>query len=239
METNCKSIRSMKLRDDSIVESLPYEKFMKYGPNALNDSELLAIIIRTGTRNKTPMDIAKEIIHFGNNQEKGLNVLNHISVKELREIEGIGEVKAVKIKCIAELSRRMSLDKGHANLDFSKPKTIADYYMQRLRHEERENVYLLSLNSKMMLLDEMILSVGTVDASLVSPREVFIHALRQKAVYVIIMHNHPAGNPAPSKADLQITKMIQKAGEVLNVELLDHIIIGDNCYTSFKEKNLL
>ena len=117
-------------------------------------------------------------------------------------------------------------------LDFSKPDTIADYYMEDMRHRRQEHMKLLMLNTRSKLIGESEISKGTINMSLVSPRELFVEALMKNAVYIILMHNHPSGDPSPSRADILVTRRVKEAGEILGIELLDHIIIGDNCYVS-------
>lgn len=211
---------------------LPYEKFMQYGPQVMSEAELLAIIIRTGTKEKNSLQIGEEILSL---RGEGILGLCNLTLGELRNVDGIGEVKAVKLKCIAELSRRIWICHTREKLDFSRPATVAAYYMETLRHASKEQVVLLSLNSKCELVKETVLSIGTVNASLVSPRELFLQALEDHAVTVILLHNHPSGDPTPSKDDYELTKRLRKAGELLQIPLLDHIIIGDQCYTSFLE----
>lgn len=207
---------------------------MKHGAASLTDAELLAIIIRTGTRNASALSIAKQLLdRFEQNRQ--LNSLHHITMQELMEIDGIGEVKAVKIKCIAELSTRMAKQHAAQTLDFRTPSSIADYYMEQLRHEEVEKVLLLLLDTKLHLMEEYLLSKGTVNASLLSTREVFRHALRAGACKIVLLHNHPSGNCNPSMEDLSITKKIIEAGKLMEIPLLDHLIVGDGCYLSLKE----
>ena len=233
------SLNNRLQENDNYRNSLPYERFMTFGPGSLTEEELLAIIIRTGTRTATPMEIAAKVLSIGGAREQGLNSLYHVSLQELMKIDGIGEVKAVKLKCLAELSRRMASDRTMKKLIFTEPETIAAHYMEQLCHEEKEQVLLISLNHRMKLVDETVISVGTVNSSLLSSRDIFIHALRQGAVNILILHNHPGGDPTPSGADLLITDKIRRAGQLLDIKLLDHIIIGDHSYVSFKEKKLL
>ena len=212
----------------------PYEKFIKHGAASLTDAELLAIIIRTGTRNASALSIAQQILdQFEQNRK--LNSLHHITMQELMEIDGIGEVKAVKIKCIAELSSRMAKQHAAQTLDFKTPSSIADYYMEQMRHEEVEKVLLLLLDTKLHLMEEYLLSKGTVNASLLSVREVFRHALKAGACKIVLLHNHPSGNCNPSMEDLSVTKKIMEAGKLMEIPLLDHLIVGDGCYLSLKE----
>ncbi len=220
-------------------DEMPYEKFLRLGAGALTEAELLAIIIRTGTPGHTSVEIGKQILDLPSVKEDGLNGLHHVTLKELMAIGGIGEVKAVKIKCIAELSMRMAMMTAKKELQFLHPSTVADYYMEKLRHELREQVLLLMLDNRNCLIGEELLSIGTVRSSLLSPREVFVTALKSQAVHIMLLHNHPSGEPAPSRMDLDVTEEIRQIGIMIDIPLIDHIIIGDNKYMSFKEAGLL
>ncbi|MCM1134678.1 MAG: DNA repair protein RadC [Clostridium sp.] len=218
---------------------LPYEKFLSLGAGALTEAELIAVILRTGTRNCSAVELAQKVLALAKGREQGLNGLHHISMEELMELPGIGEVKAVKIKCIAELAVRMARQRAALSLRFDAPSTVAGYYMEEMRHRESEMILLLLLDNKLNLIEESVISVGTVRASLLSAREVFIQAFRCRACHLMLLHNHPSGDPRPSKQDIAITQKIKKAGELMDIPLVDHIILGDNCYMSLKEEDLL
>lgn len=220
-------------------EEMPYEKFLRLGPGALSEAELLAIIIRTGTAEHSPIELGRKILELPSVKEKGLNGLHHVTLKELMDIKGIGQVKAVKLKCLAELSMRMAMTEAKKELQFRNPSSVAGYYMERMRHEKKERVLLLLLDHKACLVGEELVSVGTANASLLSPREVFITALKAEAGNIILLHNHPSGDPTPSGQDIQVTEDIKKIGDMIDIPLIDHIIIGDNKYTSFKEAGFL
>lgn len=147
-------------------------------------------------------------------------------------------MKAVQIKCIGELSKRIAQTTARKGLQFTKPWSIADYYMERLRHKEQEELICMMLDTKNHLLGEEMIFKGTVNASLVSPREVFLAAMSYHAVGILLVHNHPSGDPAPSQADLDFTQRILEAGELLGISLLDHIIIGDCRYLSFRQQGI-
>ncbi len=218
----------------------PYEKCLKNGPGALSDSELLAVILKNGVKGSSSIDLANEILNTAENTPyAGLLGLMHLSLKELMKIKGVGQVKAIQLKCIGELSKRIAATSASLHLSMSHPETIAQYYMEQLRHEEKEILILMMLDSGMHLLGEQVLSTGTVNASLVTPREVFLEALRYHAVSVVMIHNHPSGIPTPSDEDLQITERIYHTGEMLGIHLVDHIIIGDQRYVSFMEQGIL
>ena len=216
-------------------ENMPYEKFIRFGPDALTEGELLAIILRTGTHTRSALEIAEEILSLSDSPRTGLLGLYDVPLERLMQIKGVGEVKAVKIKCIAELAMRINITNAKSGLIISKPETIANYFMEKLRHQRKECVILACLDGKGQILKEILLSSGSVNMSLISPREVFLEALRNDAVNVILIHNHPSGDTSPSEADIQSTKRVFDMGQLLDVLLLDHIIIGDNCYFSFRE----
>lgn len=225
--------------DNDTLKNLPYEKFISFGPESLTDSELLAIIIRTGTPNMSAMELGEEVLKAAGKYGNGLLGLYQIPLNELMGVNGIGKVKAVKLKALAELCTRMAQTKAKGALSFTEPRSVADYYMERFRHEKVEHIMLLLLDAGLRLLDEQIISMGTANASLLSPREVYINAFRSQAAYIMLLHNHPGGNPHPSSNDINITNRISEIGKTIDVILLDHIIIGDNSYFSFKESNLI
>lgn len=218
----------------------PYEKCLREGTGALSDSELLAVILKNGIKGSSSIDLANEILAITEaSPYPGLLGLMHLTLKDLMKINGVGQVKAIQLKCIGELSKRIAASAARLNLCFGRPETIAQYYMEQLRHEEQEFMICMMLDSSMHLLGEQILTKGTVDATLITPREVFLEALRFRAVSLILIHNHPSGNPAPSDEDILITERIYRTGELIGIHLVDHIIIGDHRYISFKEQGIL
>lgn len=218
----------------------PYEKCLSQGAGALSDSELLAVILKTGTRGSSSLHLANEILKYlQNSSYPGLVGLHYISLEELTKIHGIGRVKAIQLKCIGELSKRIATASARSTLSFNNPVTIAQYYMERLRHEEQEHMICVMLDSKNHLLGEQVLTKGISNATLITPREVYLAALQYHAVNLILLHNHPSGDPTPSRCDLEVTERIFDAGEMLGIALLDHIIIGDHRYISFREQGLL
>ena len=216
----------------------PYEKCVSYGPEFLTDAELIACIIRSGTKEYTSVALADHLLDLRKGKE-GLKGLCSLSYEELIAVPGIGRVKAVQIQCIFELAKRMSRQEAKKTLYFKEPESIADYYMEDFRHKEQENILLLLLDNKSNLLGEKVLFTGTVNASIVSPREIYLEALKFHAVGIILLHNHPSGDPTPSDADRRITRKIRDAGSLLDIPLLDHIIIGDKKYVSFHEQGYL
>ncbi|MCH1983321.1 DNA repair protein RadC [Ruminococcus sp. OA3] len=220
------------------VESRPYEKFRLHGAQSLTDAELLAIILRSGTHGTSSIELAQHLLALSKGHE-GLLGLHHLSLAQLTEVKGIGDVKAVQIKCIGELSRRIAKGASSPFLDFKSPDTIADYYMEDLRHQEQEVLLCMMLDTKNHFLGDVQVSKGTVNASLISPREIFLSALQFHAVHIILVHNHPSGNPRPSNEDILITKRILEAGELLGIYLLDHIIIGDRRHISLCQEGMI
>ncbi len=215
----------------------PYEKCKTRGVTSLSDLELLAVLLRTGTRGESALTLAGQIL-YGQGDE-GLLRLHQLSLGELTQIKGIGEVKAIQILCLSELARRLSKAEEKEFLSFSSPETIANYYMEDMRHLKQEHLKLLLLDTKTRLIGEKDISIGTVNSALITPRELFIEALKMEAVAIILLHNHPSGDPSPSRDDEITTERILKAGELIGIELLDHIVIGSHCYVSFREKGLL
>lgn len=214
----------------------PYEKCLRFGAEYLSDAELLAVIIRTGTAGRKSVDVAQDLLSRG---EKSLLNLYRFSIRELKTIPGIGMVKAIQLKCLAEITKRMTKATRIREISLSSASSVAAYYMEELRHEDREKLILSMFDAQCVLLGDEVISVGTVNASLVSPREVFLRALMKQAVHIILLHNHPSGMPLPSTQDKLVTRRILEGGELLGIHLSDHIIIGDNQYFSFKEEHLL
>ena len=220
-------------------EQRPYEKCFTQGESALSDSELLAVILRSGTQGKNSLTLAQEILKvMEKSSYPGLTGLLHISVQDLMKINGIGQVKAVQLKCIGELSKRIARNAARPQLVMNSPDSIAAYYMEELRHEEQEVVICMMSDVKGHFLGDKILTRGTATGSMVTPREIYMEALRRHAVSLILIHNHPSGDPTPSPDDVQITTRIYQAGELIGIHLLDHIVIGDQKYCSFREEGL-
>ena len=216
----------------------PYEKCERFGPGALSDAELLAVIIRTGTKKERAVDLAIRILNRPG-AKKGLSALHYYSRQELQKIRGIGKVKAIQLCCVAELAKRMQSAVDAKKEVFRTPESIAKAYMERLRHCRTEQIILLMLDTKGRKIADEVISKGTVNMAVLEPREVLCVALRYEAVFLILLHNHPSGVPFPSTADIEVTRKLAKACEIVGLELRDHIVIGDNCYLSMMEKGFL
>lgn len=216
----------------------PYEKAKMYGVKVLSDSELLAIILRSGTKTQSSIDLANIVLNL-HPLHKGITGLNYLTREELVSINGIGDTKATMLLAIAELSHRMNSRITEKRVIFNNPVTIGEYYIRKCKFLTKEKTYLLMLSSSHELIKEIEISEGTVNQALLSPREVFIEALKYSAVNIILVHNHPSGNPEPSMADIKITKKIQNAGNMLDINLSDHIIVGNNKFVSMRERGII
>ncbi len=216
----------------------PYEKCLRNGPGVLSDAELLATLIRTGTAEKTAVEVATELLdRYG--RRNGLSCLMNLSSAQLKALPGIGPVKAVELMAAAELCRRISKSAGEKRLSMNSPSSIADYFMEEMCYLTHEEMHVAMFDTKNRLLHELTLSVGTVNASLVSPRELFLEALKHQAVYLVLLHNHPSGDPTPSQADISLTERLSRVGDLVHIPVMDHIVIGDHCYVSMREEGLM
>lgn len=219
------------------VAEQPYEKCLAYGAESLTDIELLAVILRTGSKGQNALELSRNVIQLQG--EMGILGLLHLTLPQLLAQKGIGRVKAVQIQCIGELSKRIWRKAASPETHkFHDARAVADYYMEEMRHLEQEELHVLFLNTKNVLLREQMMFKGTVNSAPIAPREVFLEALRYHAVKLILVHNHPSGDPTPSREDCLITARIREVGEILDIPLLDHVIIGDNSYISFKERGI-
>ena len=217
---------------------LPYEKCQRDGPGALSDAELLAVILRTGTRKQTSVEVAKTLLKkYGS--RAGLTCLMTLSGGELQKIDGIGPVKAVELLAVAELCRRIVRSSKRPSVSLRDPSSIAAYFMEDMCYLPQEEMRVAMFDTRNRLLHEMVLSMGTVNASLASPRELFLEALRYGAVYLVLLHNHPSGDPTPSEADIRLTTRMASAGDLLHIPVMDHIVIGDHSYYSMREEGHL
>ena len=214
----------------------PYEKFLLHGEESLSDAELLAIILKTGTKKANSLDIAREILRGNHN-----NLLNlyDLSYRDLMQFSGVGQIKAIQLKAVAELSRRIAKTNSGYQLKMDNPSSIADYYMEQLRHLKQEQLICAFFDSKNNFLGDVVISKGAVNYAYVSPRDIFRYAFDYEAVMLILLHNHPSGDATPSEDDIRITRRIEKGAQILELHLVDHIIIGDNKYYSFKENELI
>ena len=212
----------------------PQEKMLYAGAGGLSNSELLALIIRTGTGDKSAVRLADEVISYANDNTGGLG---SAEVKELTEIDGIGEAKACSIVAAMELSKRLiSGQQGAVRIRIRDSRQVAEILMEEMMYEKREFFMTLNLNSKLQVESKSVISIGSLDSAPVHPREVFGPAVRRGAAAVVVAHNHPSGDPTPSPQDIDVTNRLIKASEILGIRLLDHVIVGNGCFTSMKSE---
>lgn len=225
----------------------PRERLAAHGPGVLTDAELLALLLSTGTVRETALDLARRLLQRGAVQEvgdsepgvpaAGLRWLLQAPVEELAQQDGIGLAKAARVKAALELGRRLAAaDHLSSRPVIGSPADAAALLMERMRYLEKEHVQVVFLNTKNRVLGFDTVSVGGLSESVAHPREIFRSAIRRNAAAIILSHNHPSGDPAPSPEDLELTRRVRSAGEIVGIELLDHIIIGDNRYVSLRER---
>lgn len=210
---------------------MPRERLIKYGPDKLKDEELLAILLRTGPAGLGVMDLAKKIL----GEYKGTSLAN-ATVKDLMAVKGLAEAKACEIVACFELGRRLLKDKQVSLL--LKPKDVWDQ-CKDIRESKKEHFVVFYLDTQNQEIKREIISVGTLNASLIHPREVFEPAVKHLCSHIIVAHNHPSGSLEPSEEDISVTKRLGHSGKVLGIDILDHVIVTKTGYMSFKEKNLL
>ena len=214
----------------------PYEKAKLYGFGKLSCSELLAIIIKNGTHNENSLDIANRILLLVND----LSEMENLSLKDLQKIKGIGEVKSVQIKAIFELAKRINSPLNKDEIKLTKPKDIANLLMNEMKFEKQEKVKVLLLNTKNVLISMKDIVIGETNFAQVTPKQIFVEAIKMQVNKIILVHNHPSGDPTPSREDYELTNHIIRAGDLLGVRLLDHIVIGNNRYESiFSRRDFL
>lgn len=212
-------------------QNRPRERFLRHGPEALSDAELFAIILRTGSQNENVIEMSNRLI-----KEYSLNNLFDCSIKELQKIKGIGKAKAMQVLAMAELGKRYSQSNKPRKF-ISSAKTVFDLMNEKLKDEKQENFIVLHLNNRNYFIKEELITIGVLNASIIDAREVFKSAIRNSAARIILVHNHPSGDPHPSKEDMEVTKKLIDAGNLLGIKVLDHIIIGNNGYWSWREDN--
>lgn len=213
----------------------PRERLLKEGAEALSDIEILAILLRTGSREATALDLASMIMSRFENLRRLLGA----TVEELGEIKGVGPAKACQIKAALELGRRTAQYSDQPRRVIKTPDDAAALVMEEMRHFDREHFRAILLNTKNQVIGTDKVSVGTLNSSVVHPRELFRNAIKRGAASVILLHNHPSGDPTPSREDKDITHRVMEAGKIIGIEVLDHIIIGDNKFISLKAHGLI
>lgn len=213
----------------------PRERLLLQGSEALSTAELIALVIGTGRQGESAVTVADRLL----SRMGGLRELLDAQLSELRQIPGVGLAKAATIVAAIELGRRVHSSGGATLRKISSPEDAAGYLMERMRFLRKEHFVAIHLDTKHQILGDEIVSVGSLSASIVHPREIFKTALKRSAAAIICAHNHPSGDPAPSPEDIDVTERLVQAGWILGVEVLDHVIIGDKRYVSFRERGLL
>lgn len=217
-------------------EERPREKILAKGVLALSNAELLAILLRTGTKNDSVLRVAERLLK--KYEELGIGALSNLGPQELSTIKGIGLVKAVTVVAAIELGKRLN-GLSTERMIIRSPQDAVNLLMARLRYETREHFIVLLLSTKNHVLATPTISIGSLNASIVHPREVFREVINHSAASVILAHNHPSGDPTPSSEDIGLTRKLVDAGKILDIPVLDHIIIGNNKYVSLKEKGII
>ncbi|SFG76436.1 DNA replication and repair protein RadC [Desulfotomaculum arcticum] len=217
------------------VELRPRERLLKEGPQLLSDIELLAIMLRTGSTGLSAVELATVLLgRFG-----GLKQLLDVSTEELSEFKGMGPAKVAQIRAALELGRRVAMATAWDRPTIKSPENAAALVMEEMRHLDREHFWALLLNTKNQVLSREIVSIGTLNSSAIHPRELYKAAIRRSAAGVILVHNHPSGDPTPSQQDIDVTKRLIEAGNIIGINVLDHLVIGDNKFVSFKARGLM
>ena len=222
----------MKIKELPLSER-PYEKLEIYGAENLSNAELLAIIIKTGTKEQSSISTAQKILNLRKDENKdNLRFLQDISLEEFMQIKGIGRVKAIQLKAICELTKRISRPINTRKKTIKTPEDVAEILIPELRYEKRELVKVIILNSKNVILRIINIALGGANFACIEPKDVLAEAVKMQAPKIILVHNHPSGDASPSKGDYNVTDRIYEAADLMGIQLLDHIIIGDGTYQS-------
>jgi DNA repair protein RadC len=217
-------------------EERPREKLIQYGADTLSNTELLAILIGSGTKEVSAIMLANRILSL---EEEGISYLTNCLPEELSEIPGMGMAKSCQIIAAIELGKRIATKPKEKRINIKSPDEVASLFLEDMRYLKKEYFKVLLLNTKNEIIMVDNISIGSLNSSVVHPREVFSTAVRKSACSVIAVHNHPSGNPEPSQTDIDVTRRLVEAGELLGIKVLDHLIIGDGTYVSLKEKMLI
>lgn len=223
----------MKMKELPLSER-PYEKLEFYGAEKLSNAELLAIIIKTGTKEKSVVTIAHEVLNLQNGDN--LRFLQDLSIEDFMQIKGIGKVKAIQLKAVAELTKRIARPINN-KIKIKSAKDVADLLMPEMRYEKREIAKVILLNSKNIVQKIINISLGGANFACLEPKDVLSEALRMQAPKIILVHNHPSGDAAPSKSDFNLTERLYESAQIIGIDLLDHIVIGDGTYESILRKD--
>lgn len=212
----------------------PQEKLIYAGAKVLSNSELLALILRTGSTDRSAIQLAEDVIKYTTDN---IGDLGMAEVRELMDINGIGEAKACSIVAAMELSKRIKSDRmANSRHRLKDSREVADILMEELADEKKEYFLAINLNSKLQIESKSVVSIGSLDSAPVHPREVFAPAVRRGAAAVVVAHNHPSGDPSPSPQDIEVTKRLIEASGIIGIKLLDHVIVGNGSFISMKSE---
>lgn len=214
----------------------PREKLSMYGVDSLSNAELIGLVIQSGSKEESAVQLAQKIINLF---DEGIGGLCDVAIEELIRVKGVGLAKACQITAAVELGKRIGKRKKNILGEVCSPSKVAKFFESELRHVNREHFIAVFLNTKNMITSYDVISVGSLSASIVHPREVFNKAIKKSAASIILVHNHPSGVPTPSQEDIKITERLKKVGEVVGIRILDHLVVGDESYYSFKEMDLI
>lgn len=217
------------------LQARPRERFLKYPTDMIQTQELIAIMLRTGSKDESVIELSKKVLY----KYDDVRDLSHASIEDLIQIKGIGEQKAVTLMAAFELGRRAHVMHFERKVKLTSPEQIYLFLKDQVELKTQEHLIGLYLNTKGELIKKRILFIGTLNSSVIHPREIFKHAVLHSAASMVIVHNHPSGDPSPSNSDIEVTKIIHKNSMMMDIELLDHVIIGRNRYFSFKEKGII
>lgn len=218
------------------ISERPQEKLMTLGTSSLSNAELMAVIIRTGQGNDTAIELSRRVL---NKDKRGIGYLADASVKDLTEIKGIGDCKASQILAAIELGKRIKRIGVFHNVRVTSPDVIANMVMDEMKFLQKEHFNIVILDTKNQIISIENISIGTLNASIVHPRDVYKAAIQKNGNAIILLHNHPSGDVTPSGEDINITKRLVEAGNLIGIKVLDHLIIGNDVFLSMKEKNLM
>ncbi len=226
----------LKIKELPICER-PYEKMSESGAEYLSNAELLAIIIKTGTKAYTAVELAQMVLKLS--QDGRLSSLNNLSIEQLMKVKGIGRVKAIQIKAVLEFSKRIATSNGVVRQVVKSADDVSNLMMEEMRYLKKEMFKAILLDTKNKVLKIVSISTGSLNASIVHPREVFSEAVKCGCNSIIFVHNHPSGDPTPSNEDIRTTDRLVNAGDILGIKVLDHIVLGDGRYVSLKEQGFI
>lgn len=217
----------------------PYEKFELYGAENLTSSELLAIILRTGTKEMSCLEISRNLMQSENSTLEGFKLLDYLSLSELKKLPGIGRVKSIQIKALLEIAKRINKEESEIKPKIKSPQDVYNVVKLEMENKSQEIIKTIILNRKNIVQSVITNAIGGQSKIVITPKEILSEPIKQMASSIILVHNHPSGEPTPSKEDVMFTKNIMNLASLFDINVLDHLVIGKNCFKSLKEMNLM